>query len=67
MVPREFLELFQTVVYEFEVDDDNVDLLFFVEFRSARAREYIIEGILLVQEVVDSQLDILYLEFPLRE
>ena len=66
-MPREFLEFVQAFVYEFEVDNDSVDSLILVEFRPANAREYIVEGVLIRQEVVDIQLDILCPEFALRE
>ena len=66
MVPWEFFELFQTIVHEFDVNNDRVNAFLLVECRSARAREYVIIGPSFGQEVEDDNLNVASLDLALR-
>ena len=67
MVPLEFLELGQTIVHEFEINDDRVDAVLFVEYRSACTGEYVIVHLFLCQEIEDDHFNFLSLDFALHE
>ena len=69
MVPMEFLELVQTIVHEFEINNDRVDaaLFFLVEYRSAIAGEYVVEHLLFCQEIENDGFNFFSLDFTLHE
>ena len=69
MVPMEFLELVQTIVHEFEINNDRVDsaLFFLVEYWSAITGEYVIEHVLLCQEIENDCFNFLSLDLTLHE